>query len=123
VRRSVVPRPADAAELAPVTRARTASARPVVAALGLLAVGAAVGFGLQAPRPAAPPPAAPVARTQPLPVVTPAPVAPAPLAVAEAALVAEAPVAPPPAVRRRRRHRAHRPMFASADRYTLIILP
>lgn len=132
VRRSVIPRPADVAELTPrgpVSAPLARPARPLAAALALLLVGAAA-LGLRALPGDAPTPTAPVARAlvrarpAPAPVVAP-PAAPAP--VAEAAAVAEDVVREAPVERRRarRHHRHHRALLASADRsaYTLIILP
>jgi hypothetical protein len=125
VRRSVIPRPADDIERAPVTPPRpapTSSARLGLAAIGTLLVGVVAGLALLAPRPTARSPVAQVAPALPPARGALAGVPSAPVTLAEAARVAEAPVAEAP-VARRHHHRGRRPMFASADRYTLIILP
>lgn len=131
VRRSVIPRAADAAELhprGPMSAPLARPVRPLVAAFALLLVGAAAlgRHALSSDAPTAAPTVARAvvhARPAPAPVVTP----PAAPPVAEAAAVvetvaAEAPVERP---RARRHHHRRRPMLASAGRsaYTLIILP
>jgi hypothetical protein len=132
VRRSVIPRAADAVELiprgpmsAPVAR----PARPLVAALALLLVGAAA-LGLRALPGEAPTPAPTVTRAvvrarpaPPTPVVAP----PAAPPIAEAAAAVEQVTVDASVERRRarRHHRHHRALLASAARsaYTLILLP